>query len=255
VVPAGRRLGEREVTALAAFGLDPVPVFRRLRVAVISTGAELVAVGERPGAGQVRDVNQHALAAAVQSTGAAATRAGIAPEDTKALADRLRSLMNDHDVLIVSGGSSVGSKDFTAEAVVRLSGELLFHGIDVRPGRPTLAARIEDRTFIGLPGVPAAALTIFQVLIEPMLRRLQGETTEGRPAPVVAARLEQEVASRAGREDYVRVQLQPRGGEIWARPLPSPNSLATLARADGLIVVPESAERLDAGAVVSVRLI
>ncbi len=252
VLPTGRRLGEGEVAALAAFGMDRLDVFRRLRVAVLSTGAELRAVSDRPGPGQVRDVNQHALAAAVEATGALATRAGIAPEDAAALAGRLDLLLAEHEVIIVSGGSSVGSKDFTAEAIGRLGARLLFHGIDVRPGRPTLAAQRGDRTVFGLPGVPAAALTIFQVLVQPVLRRLQGETADGLPTPWLPARLDRELTSRAGREDYVRVRLRADGEELSACPLPGPNALATIVQADGLIVVPETAEKLPAGAPVRV---
>jgi molybdopterin molybdotransferase len=252
VLPAGRRLAEREVAALAAFGVTRVTVFQRARVAILSTGVEVCRVEDQPAVGQVRDVNQHALAAGVEETGALATRAGIASEDPVALAQKLGSLLAEHDLVIVSGGSSVGVKDFTAEAIARLGANLVFHGIDVRPGRPTLAARLGDKVIFGLPGVPAAAVTIFQIWVNPVLRRLQGEAT--RPLAHVPARLDREIISRPGREDYVRVQLETRGDDTWACPLPGPTSLSALVRADGLIVVPESAGNLQPGIPVQVLL-
>jgi molybdopterin molybdotransferase len=253
VLTAGRRLGQREVAALAAFGQTRVAVHQRARVAVLSTGPELCPVDEEPPLGRVRDMNQHALAAGVEGTGACATRAGIAPEDPAALADRLRTLLADHDAVLVSGGSSVGARDFTAEAVRMLGADLLFHGIDVRPGRPTLAAHLGEKMIFGLPGVPAAALTIFQVLVDPVLRRLQGESRH--LIPELSARLHAEIPSRLGREDYLRVRLEKRGDEVWALPLPGANSLAALVRADGLIVIPGSVEKLAAGAIVQVRVV
>jgi molybdopterin molybdotransferase len=252
VLAPGHRLGAPEIAVLATFGLARVSVFARPRVAIASTGAELCRPPQAPRPGQVRDVNQPALAAAVRAAGGIATPAGIFPEEPEALAQALVALLPAHDLVIVTGGSSVGARDFTAEAVRRLGADLLFHGLDVRPGRPTLAARLDGRPILGLPGVPAAALTIFQVFGDPLLSALQGEATDTRPR--CSARLEAACPSRRGREDYLRVQLTTRDGETWARVLPGPTALAPLARSHGLAVIPEEVETLGAGAPVEVLL-
>jgi molybdopterin molybdotransferase len=254
VLPRGRPIAGPDVAALAAFGVRRVAVFRRARVAILSTGSELCPADEDPGPARVRDINQPALAAAVQAAGARATRAGIVPEDPEALVQVLNRLTPSHDLVVVSGGTSVGARDFTAEAIRRLGAELLFHGLEVRPGRPPLAARLGDHLVFGLPGVPAAALTIFQMFVEPVLRARQGEAPTSRPAARVAARLETAYASRRGREDYLRVRLTARDGETWASPLPGPTSLSALVRSDGLVVVPEEVEALGCGSTVDVRL-
>ncbi len=252
VIPDGRRIRAGEVAALAAFGVVQVPVFRRARVAILSTGSELRPAEQVPTGGQVRDINQPALAAAVQALGARTTHAGIVPEDPQALAQALARLAPEHDLVLVSGGTSVGPRDFTGEAVAHLGAELLFHGLEVRPGRPTLAARLGGSALFGLPGVPAAALTIFQVFVDPALRALQGEAPA--PAPTRTAWLEAPVASRRGREDYLRVRLTGSGAETRAAVITGPTSLASLLRSDGLVVVPEEVETLAGGTAVEVYL-
>ena len=254
VLGPGRRITRREVAALAAFGVARVPVFSRVRVAILSTGSELCLPGQEPPAGKVRDINQPALAAAVEALGASATRAGILAEDPEALAQVVARLLPGHDLLLLSGGSSVGARDFTAEVVHRLGAEVLFHGLEVRPGRPTLAARVQNKPIFGLPGVPAAAATIFQVFAEPVLRALQGEAAGARPAARLSARLEAAYTSRRGREDYLQVQVFDGQGETWARVLPGPTGLSALIRSDGLVVVPSDVEALAAGAPVEVWL-
>jgi molybdopterin molybdotransferase len=255
VLAPGRWIGAAEVAALAAFGLARVAVFRRARVAILSSGSELTPVEEKPAGAKIRDVNQHALAAAAEAAGAVVNRAGIAPEDPDLLAPLLAGLVTTSDLVIVSGGSSVGPRDLTAEAIARIGAELLFHGIEVRPGRPTLAARLDHTLIFGLPGVPGAALTIFQVFVERVLRALQGEAKDSRPAARVTARLATSVTSRAGREDYLRVQLLNRDGQTWARVLPNPSSLASIVGSGGLVIVPEEAQALDSGCSVEVLLV
>jgi molybdopterin molybdotransferase len=253
VLPAGRRLGPRDIAALALFGVSGVAVTAAPRVAVLSSGAELRPAGEARQGAQVRDLNQPALAAAAEAAGAVVTRAGIVTDDPGLLASKLRELAADHDLVITSGGSSVGIRDFAEEAVLGAGGTILFHGLDVRPGRPVLAARLGSALVVGLPGVPAAALTLFQVFLRPLLALLRGEAPGGQSP--WRARLAAPVASRAGREDYLRVRLEVRGaaegssaGELWALPLAGgPALLSTLFAADALMVVPEDRAALAAG--------
>jgi molybdopterin molybdotransferase len=243
LIPAGRRLGPRELAALATFGVTRVPVQRRPRVAVLSTGPEICPPGETPPPGKVRDVNQVALAAGAQ--GAEVTLAGIAADDVAALTRALAALAGAHDLVLVSGGSSVGGRDHTAEAMAAI-GSLLFHGVQCRPGRPTLGARAGSALLVGLPGVPAAALIMFQVFVRPVLEALSGAPPPlPRPARLIAGQ-----ASEPGREDYLRVKVRSDGGaEVLAG---GTGALAALLACDGLVIVPAEAAALAPGTPVDV---
>jgi molybdopterin molybdotransferase len=249
VLAAGRRLAAPEIALLAALGQLAVVVHRRPRVAVLSSGNELCDPGEVPAPpGKVRDVNQLALGALVAAAGCEVHAAGIAPDDPAGLERAVAAALVGADVVLVSGGSSVGGRDHTAEVFAGL-GEVLFHGIAVRPGRPTLVARAGEALLVGLPGVPGAAMTIFEVFIRPLLRRLGGENAERRWP--VAARLGAAYASVAGREDYLRVRLVERAGECWAELLPG-NALSAVLATDGLVVVPAEVTEVGAGELVDV---
>jgi molybdopterin molybdotransferase len=178
------------------------------------------------------------------AAGCDVTWAGIVEDDPAALEKALSAAAAAHDAVLVSGGSSIGGRDHTAEVLARLApAGLLFHGVHARPGRPTLAARLDDAVVIGIPGVPAAALTIFEVFARPALRRLGGEKdlrSVGRMARLVAPYL-----SAAGREDYLRVRFVERAGALWAETLAG--ALASVAASDGLVIVPEDDEELEAG--------
>jgi molybdopterin molybdotransferase len=255
----GRRLRAQDVAALATFGVTEAVVFRRPRVAVLSTGNELCPPSEAPRPGQVRDSNQYALAAAVAAAGCEATYAGILPDDAAALRAAVDRLLGDHDGLILSGGSSVGTKDLSGEALGGLPAPgVLFHGIDIRPGKPTLFARAGAKPVLGMPGFPTSALIVFDVFVRPLLRRLGGEPLghigDAWPARR-PARLGRAVASVAGREDYVRVRLVERDGEMWADPLAGGSAaLSNVVLADGLVCVPAERDALPAGAPVEVLL-
>ena len=256
VLPAGRRLAPRDVAALALFGVSGVAVNGRPRVAVLSSGTELLPSDAERTDAQVRDVNQPALCAAAMAAGAVVTSAGIVPDDAATLAAQLSVLAVEHDLVILTGGSSVGSKDFAAEALRAAGATLLFHGLDVRPGRPMLAGRLGHSLVIGLPGVPAAAFILFQRFLRPLFPRLEGEHVPVAASSMMQARLASAVESRLGREDYLRVRLEVRPSaktpgapqETWAVPLAGgPSLLSTLFAADALAVVPPARARMEAG--------
>jgi molybdopterin molybdotransferase len=248
--PAGWRLGPRDLALLAALGIPSVEVTRRLRIAILSNGAELVPPTATPAPGQVREVNQLALASAAAGDGAIVTSAGIVGDDRAALAGAIARLAATHDLVLVSGGTSVGPADFTAEACRLAGARPLFHGLAIRPGKPTLAATLGPALIVGLPGVPVAALTVFEVFVRPLLRSRAGLHTNDW---MVTARLEAPLASIVGREDYVRVTLARRDDELWASPLPGPaSSLLSLATADGLVIVPHADALVAAGDAVSI---
>jgi molybdopterin molybdotransferase len=250
----GRRLRPQDLAALAIFGLAEVPVFRRPRVAVVSTGNELCAPGEAPRPGQVRDANQVALGAQAAAAGCDVTYGGIVRDDLGALREALGRLLAAHDGVIISGGSSVGTKDLSGQAFADLPPPgVLFHGIDIRPGKPTLFARAGGKPVVGMPGFPTSALIVFQAFIRPMLLRLGGEAAADPWPARRRARLARDHVSVAGREDYVRVRLAERDGALWADPLPGGSAaISNVVFADGLVRVDAARERVAAGEEVTV---
>jgi molybdopterin molybdotransferase len=252
LVPAGRPLRAQDLGMLAAAGVTRVAVHARPRVAIFSTGDEVVPPGTarlRPG--QVRDATATALAALVTESGGSAAPGGIIPDDRGALEDALRAALTTSDVIVISAGSSVGARDETAAAVARLGPPGIWcHGLAIRPGKPTLLAECAGVPVIGLPGNPRSALVVFRLVGMPVVRRVGGCTSP--PAdPVVRARLERDLASATGRLDVVQVRLR----DGLAAPLFGLSALLSiLTAADGYVIVPEEATGLDGGTEVDVTL-
>ena len=259
VLPSGRRIRPQEVGLLAAVGITKVRVFRRARVAVISTGDEIVEVERKPGPGQIRDANGHSVAALVRACGAEAARFPIVPDDESALRRSIEGALEEYDLVVLSGGSSVGMRDLVVDVLSRLPNiEILAHGVAIRPGKPALFARRHGKAIVDLPGHPVSALIVGQVFLAPLLHYLQGAPLE--PGPLgqrVAGRLTASMHSTIGLEEYVRVRLvHNANGECEVHPVFGKSSmLSTLARADGLLVVPPETEGLSAGQRVEVVLI
>lgn len=250
-IESGHRLRPVDVGALAALGVQTVTVHRRPKVAILSTGNEVVAPWETPRVGQVRDANASILAALSRRAGCEVISGGIVGDDFDALRTRCAELLAQADALILSGGSSAGVRDLTASVLTSLGAEVLFHGISVRPGKPTILARLGPKPLLGMPGVPTSATVIFEAFVLPLLWRLGGEL--GREVWPVRrrARLSRRVPSVAGREDYVRVRLR---GELAEPVLGTSSALSSLVRANGLIVVPAGVEGIAEGSEVEVCL-
>jgi molybdopterin molybdotransferase len=249
----GRPVRAADLGMLAAAGVTEVLVHARPRVAILSTGDELVARETRElETGQVRDATAPALAALVREAGGQPAFAGIVPDDRDALELALRSaLAGPCDLLVVSAGSSVGARDETASAIAALGEPGIWcHGLALRPGKPTLLAECGGMPVIGLPGNPRSALVVFRLVGMPLVR-LVGGFTEWPPEPTVRARLGRDLPSSAGRLDVVQVTLD---GDVATPLFGSSALLSILARADGYLVVPESATGLPAGDEVVVTL-
>jgi len=252
LLPAGRRLRAQDVGLLAAAGATEVRVHARPRVAIVSTGDEIVPPGtEDLAIGQIRDATASALGALVRDAGGDPDPRGIVPDDRDALAAVLRDAVASCDVVVVSAGSSVGARDETAAVVAGLGEPGIWtHGIALRPGKPTLLADCGGVPVIGLPGNPRSALVVFRVIGMPIVR-LVGGMTDPPPEPTVRARLERSVPSAAGRLDVVQVTVR----DGIATPLFGASALLTiLTAADGCIVVPDDATGLPAGSEVDVTL-
>ncbi|HEY3449164.1 MAG TPA: gephyrin-like molybdotransferase Glp [Myxococcales bacterium] len=254
LIGKGRRLRPQDLLALAALGIGSVEVFERPRVAVLSTGDELVPIDRRPGPGQVRDANGWALAAQIDDAGAVPLLLGICRDEPALLESAVRSALGQADAVFVSGGSSQGARDSTAQVLARFGAPgVMAHGIAVAPGKPTILAGAGEKPLVGLPGHPVSSLVIARLFMNPLLRALGGETGPLDPfAGRVRAKLARSVASKPGREDWVRVALRDGVAEPL---LKGSGAISTALRADGLVCIPLDAEGLAAGSEVEVALL
>jgi molybdopterin molybdotransferase len=250
ILPAGHTIQPQDVGALLALGItDGIAVTRKPHVRLFSTGDELVppqAKDLRPG--QIRDINSGMILALCTRAGAEAEVHDIVPDQPDALYAALSEALPGADMLVVTAGSSVSSRDMTAEAINRLgSPGVLVHGIAARPGKPTILAVVQGKPVIGLPGNPVSALVMFTLFGVPGITSLLG-TREPRHRRA-RARVTVNVPSAAGREDFVPVRLLDRGGENWAEPVfGKSNLIFTLVGADGLLQVPLDITGLREGA-------
>ena len=256
VIGAGTRLRPQEAGLLAALGQVEVGVRRRPVVAILSTGDEVVAPDVEPGPGQIRDVNSTTLGALVERDGGVALQLGIVPDRYEDLLGACRRALDEADMLLVSGGSSVGARDLTLDVIAALpDSEVLLHGVAIKPGKPTILARVGGQAVWGLPGHVASAMVVYSVLVRPALEHISGLSATRRRRPRTSARLSRNLASVHGRVDFVRVRLEDRGGRCWAVPLPGRSGLIrTLVGADGLVEIDRDTEGLAEGAEVSVQL-
>jgi molybdopterin molybdotransferase len=250
LVPAGRPLRAQDLGMLAAAGVTSVTVHRKPLVTVFSTGDEVVppeTAELKPG--QVRDATAPALDALIADAGGEPVYAGIVSDDPGALRRALRDALPASDVLVVSAGSSVGTRDETANAVADLGPPGIWcHGLAIKPGKPTLLAECDGVPVLGLPGNPRSALVVFRLIGMPVVR-LVGGCVAAPPEPSARATLSRDLASATGRLDVVQVTLR----DGVASPLFGLSALlSVLTEADGYIVIPEEATGLDAGSEVEV---
>lgn len=263
VLKAGTILRPQEVGLLAALGIQSVAVHRRPRVGIFSTGDEVIPVSETPRVGQVRDVNSYALKALVQRAGGAAVCYGIVPDNQEKLEEMLAKAVAENDVVLLSGGSSVGTRDLTMAALGAMEGaEVINHGVAISPGKPLILASARNEqgrcAVWGLPGQVTSAQVVMFILGMPFLRWLSGEQNpfEQKHWPSRRAVLARNIASKQGREDYVRVRLQENSeGETEAVPVTGKSGLLrTMLLAQGVVCIPAESEGLNAGALVDVLL-
>ncbi len=249
VLPAGRKLGAQDIGALAALGVGQVTVCQKPCVGILSTGDELVAVDTVPGPGQVRDVNSAMLAALVEEAGAISISFGILRDDETLLGKTLDQALEQCDLVLISGGSSVGMKDATCR-VLESRGKVLFHGIAMKPGKPTILGQASGKPVFGLPGHPAAAFFVSRLFVRHMLLRLTGRTVQRRTVPAVLA---ETVSANHGRAQYMGVFLSEKGGVRYAQPIRGKSGLITaLANSDGCFCIPRDCEGMAAGTPIDV---
>jgi molybdopterin molybdotransferase len=256
VLTSGTHLGATQLGLLAAVGRDRVLVRPRPRVVVISTGSELVEPGQPLNRGQIPDANSALLTAAALEVGAIAYRVGIVPDQPKLLADTFDDQLIRADVIVTSGGVSVGAYDVVKEVLSRV-GTVQFHRVGMQPGMPQGFGTIgPDHTpFFGLPGNPVSAYVSFEVFVRPALRRMLGVEPINRP--VVRARVSEALKSPLGRRSYLRGWLSVENGVYTVKPIGRSGShlIASLAASNALIIVPEASTEVEAGSAVSVMML
>lgn len=243
-----RALRPQDIGILAAFGISSLEVIRTAKVAIISTGDEIIDMESQPEPGQIRDVNTWSLAAFCQSHGSDVIPMGIVPDEPKPFRETLIQAKDQADVILVSGGSSAGMRDHTIEAFQSLpNAEILVHGVAIRPGKPFIAGVADKTCLIGLPGHVGSALVCAHVFLAPLLKHLQG-LPKPNSKTWIEASLSRFVASGHGRQDYIPCRLEKNGEGFTAIPtIGSSAVLASLLEADGFIISPEDSEGFRCG--------
>jgi molybdopterin molybdotransferase len=258
VLSKGTLIRPQEMGVLAALGQTQVPLFKKPVVAIISSGDEIIPIEQVPKLSQLRDVNAHTLSGLIRMSGGIPLHLGIARDSFDELDRLCREALAEADMVLISGGSSVGTRDFTLEVLQGLpDGEILVHGVSVSPGKPTILARSKDKPVWGLPGQVTSAMVVFHVMVRGALEKIGGrredELGKRLEVPAVVSR---NLASVQGREDYVRVRLIRNGDQLYAEPILGKSGLIhTMVKADGLIRIDRDSEGLDKGSPVKVILI
>jgi molybdopterin molybdotransferase len=257
----GHKIMARDIGALAGLGITEFNVFKKAKVSVISTGDELIPAEAEAKIGQIRDINSYSISAYLNKIGAETKKVGIIEDKFESLKTALKNEL-DQELVLISGGSSVGIKDMTIELLNSL-GEpgVLLHGLSIKPGKPTILAVIEGTIIIGLPGHPASAWTVNNVLTAEIVRVLNGEKAPaalGRENQkyLIEAELTRNLVSDKGREEYIPVKILKKDDKVFAEPLLAKSSLITnLAYGDALIKIPQNKEGIDKGELVKLTLI
>jgi molybdopterin molybdotransferase len=254
VLVAGSQLGAAELGLAAALGFPRLPVGRRPRVALMSTGDELVEVGAKPRRGQIVDSNRWALLAALREAGAEVRSLGIGPDEAEPLGRLVTNALAEADVLVTSGGVSVGTHDLVKPLLESL-GSVHIGRVKLKPGKPFTFATIGDKVAFGLPGFPVSSLVTFEVFVRPALRKMQGFTQLQRQA--LPVRLGYDARATADRTEYQRVTLRRDGQDLVAETTGSQSSsrLMSLVGAHALVRIPPGDQGIKAGTIVEAMIL
>ena len=249
ILKRGRRIRPQEAGLLAAFGKSMVKVFTRPSVGIVSTGDEIVGIDDTPGFGQIRDINTYTLFGQILEAGGVAKPYGIVKDDYESLYNTCKKALEETDMVLISGGSSVGVRDFTVEVLENMpDSEILVHGITISPGKPTILARCAGKPFWGLPGHVVSAMVVFSVVARPFLEKIGGLDKNSHPKFCFRAKLTRNISSAQGRVEFVRVRLENKDGELLAEPVLGKSGLIrTMVGADGLVEVGMNVEGLEKG--------
>ena len=250
VLHKGHLIRPQDIGLMAGIGKADVPVYRRPRVGIISSGDEIIPIDHIPAPGEIRDINRYTIVSMVKEADGIPSFLGIAKDLFNDLKEKIELGLRESDMVVITGGSSVGTLDLTREVLQSFPGtEILAHGISIRPGKPTLLADVQGKPFLGLPGHPVSAIVIFHFFGKPLLKILSGLSQEVIYHQIkVKAKASRNIPSVPGREDYVRVKIEEKDGTFWAHPIfGKSGAIAHLVQANGLIRIGMNEEGLEQG--------
>ena len=255
LIMPGIKIRPQEIGLLAALGKDQVDVYKKPVIGIISTGDEIVPIQTTPGPAQVRDINSYTLLAQIINSGGIPVSYGIIKDDYQSLFEKCTLALENSDMIIISGGSSVGTRDLTIEVLNALDdSKILVHGIPMSPGKPTILAKAGNKPVWGLPGHVTSAMVVFDRVVRPFIAHAGGMALlKNRHQPYLSAKISRNISSAQGRIDFVRVRLKKSDNGLWAEPILGKSGLInTMVQADGLVEIDMNTEGLDKGTVVTV---
>ena len=239
LIKKGTLITPHDIGGMASLGITEIKVAAKPRVGIISTGDELIPVSAKPEAGQIRDVNSAMLAALFAKCGAEPVLYGIVKDEKTALENAMVRASDECDVVIVSGGSSVGVKDMTAQ-IIEANGHVIFHGIAVKPGPPTIFGEFRSKPVFGLPGHPVAAYFITQIFVRKLIYKLTGAKVRDIK---LKAKITEAISSNHGRAEVIGLRLKTTEDGVSAAPIHGKSGLiTTLAMSDGYFIIPRDCE-------------
>ena len=258
ILKKGHKLRPQDIGILAGIGKTNIKIYKKPKIAIISTGNEVIPAEGEPQKGQIRDINSYTLRAYVEEAGGIPIYRGIIKDEVTLLEQEVKRTIKEDEIeaVIISGGSSVGARDVTLEVLNRLGKPgVLIHGVSVKPGKPTILAIADNRPIFGLPGHPISAMIIFNLFVRPLISRLQGGEYNNESKKNIEAEIDSNIASDPGREEYVRVFLYKKERKHYAKPILGKSGLiSTMVRASGLIKIGLNTEGLEKGSKVVVKL-
>ncbi|MBA3004997.1 MAG: molybdopterin molybdotransferase MoeA [Proteobacteria bacterium] len=255
---AGHRIRPQDLGLLAGLGIGEIEVYRQVKVGILSTGDEIVHWSENPPAGKIRDINNITLTGLARRAGAKVIDYGIVSDREEDFFPTMLKAIKNNDIVLFSGGSSVGMRDLGEKIIERLGNPgILVHGVTLKPGKPIIIGLHNDTPLFGLPGHPVSAMVCFELFVEPAIDLLSGHKKDKKlPQPTIKAVLERNINSAAGRLDLVRVRLHEENGVLMAQPvLGKSGSISTLSRAHGYFFIDESSQGLEKNSEVRVHLL
>ncbi|MCK4648384.1 molybdopterin molybdotransferase MoeA [bacterium] len=249
----GHRIRPQDIGALNGLGITKIKVFKRPKVAIIPTGDELIEPKRRPEFGQIRDMNTYSLSAQIRKCGGEPIPFEIIKDNPGVLKKKIEEALSKVDIVLISGGSSVGAYDLTLKVMSSLTeGKVLIQGVAIKPGKPTIIAKVREKVIFGLPGNPVSVMIVFKKIVEPTILSMMNAKKKIR---IVNAKLTRTVTSSTGREEFIRVQLKEIEKKLIAIPLHRGSAnIVSLVKADGLLKVPRLSEGIEKGQFVKIEL-
>ena len=256
VLSRGTFIRPQEQGLAAGLGFTHIETFKTPKIGIISTGDEIIPIEEEPVPGKIRDINSYTLSGFINEAHAIPVLYGIIKDEPNAIKKAIEKALKETDMVLISGGSSVGTRDFTIEVLSSLPDtEILVHGMSISPGKPTILAKVGKKPVWGLPGQVVSAMVVLKIVVIPFLNRLKGLEHLDRTIRV-PAKLTRNVASAQGRRDFVRVELTKKENLLLAKPVLGKSGLIrTMIHADGLLEIGEHVEGLEKDTMVNIILL